>query len=218
MAFTQLGTPSQLQFKIPTKNTTNWSDQLKSDFFQKLVEHDHSGTGGRGTQLASGAIQDNAINQVKIRLDNATFLRSRNAADTGDVSLIGANADDKIVFGTDIAVIPVDDLRPKKTSTPNTHTITSDISTTILTGLPVTNGYAINYKISYNNQMEVGTLTATGDTTSREFVGTYFGFNVDFAFAAFPIGDPSVFIIDTTPGPSVTVGNPVTFTYTIEEL
>jgi hypothetical protein len=63
-------------------------------------------------------IGSNAVSESKLRLSNATFARARNFADSADINLIGANASDKIVFGSlpQDATVPTDnaDLSNKK--------------------------------------------------------------------------------------------------------
>ena len=95
MPFLTLGTVDQLQIKVPTKSTTSWADTLKTDTFQKISEHDHTGS-GKGTKLGTGSLQDNAVTGIKFRLANNQYLRARNAAGDGDIDVLRINASDKL--------------------------------------------------------------------------------------------------------------------------
>ena len=98
MAYITLGNLNQLQLQIPTENTKDWGTNLKDNFVIKLVEHDHSGN-GKGAPLGISSFADNVINDVKIRLRTNNYLRSRNAANTGDVNVIKANGSNNIEIG-----------------------------------------------------------------------------------------------------------------------
>ena len=50
--FTTLGDDEKLKIKVPVKGATNWGDTMKSDTFQKIADHDHSGVNGKGTKLS----------------------------------------------------------------------------------------------------------------------------------------------------------------------
>lgn len=104
MPFLTLGTPSQLQIKVPTAGTTDWADVIKTDNFQKIVEHDHSG-GGKGSQLGPGSLLDNAVDGVKFRLSNDQYLRARDNANSADVNILKINTSDKLEFATEIAIL-----------------------------------------------------------------------------------------------------------------
>ena len=104
MPYLTLGTASQLQIKVPTNGTTDWGDTLKSDTFQKIAEHNHTGS-GTGSQLGTGTILADAITGAKIRLDNDEYLRARNAADSADINIVKVNTNNDVEFGTQIAVL-----------------------------------------------------------------------------------------------------------------
>lgn len=216
MAFIQLGTDSQLKFKIPTKNTTNWSDQLKTDFFQKLVEHDHSGVAGKGVRIDGSGLSDDSVNQVKIRLDNDTFLRSRNAADTADVDIIGVDSSDKIVLGgqidtLDVDVINVDVLAPIKTVSNNIVTVTTAAVNTILS-IDITKSQTLEYRISFEGNTQVGTYISdtTSVSDSEDFIGTDIGAPISL------VG--TNLTIDTTSLGTISGVNTLTIAYLIKEI
>jgi hypothetical protein len=50
-------------------------------------------------QIKTRAIENNAVNEQKVRLSNNQSLRARNAANTGDLSLLKANSSDFAEFG-----------------------------------------------------------------------------------------------------------------------
>ena len=110
MAYTVLGSLNQLQLQIPTEGTKDWGNNLKNNFVIKIVEHDHSGN-GKGAPLGINSFADNIINDVKIRLRNDQFLRSRNSTNTGDVNLIKATSGNFVQLGdTGVGVRIQDDL------------------------------------------------------------------------------------------------------------
>lgn len=91
-----------LTIKVPTRSTKNWDSTLFTELFEKISEHSHQG-GGSGSLIETDAIQANAVDDSKIRLRNAQWLRSRNAADTGDINLIRANSSDAVEVPVTIA-------------------------------------------------------------------------------------------------------------------
>ena len=86
---------SGLTLTIPTLGDTNWDELIRDQCFLKISEHDHTG-GGKGVQLATGAIQDDAITDAKIRLTNTGWLTGRNAANSADVNIIRVNSSDVV--------------------------------------------------------------------------------------------------------------------------
>lgn len=101
--FITVGTTAQLQIKVPTRGTTTWDEVMRTDTFVKIAEHDHTGSSGKGIQLATGAIAADAITGAKIRLDNDEYLRGRNQANSANLNLIRANTSDLIDFGVTIS-------------------------------------------------------------------------------------------------------------------
>lgn len=51
------------------------------------------------SKTATKWIQDNAINGAKFRLDNDSYIRARNAANTADINMLKLNSSDKPEFG-----------------------------------------------------------------------------------------------------------------------
>lgn len=88
---------SGLTIQVPTRGTTNWDETLRTETFQKISEHDHTG-GGRGTQIGTGAIVDDSITDAKVRLRNDNYLRARNAASSADIDIIKVDDNDEIIL------------------------------------------------------------------------------------------------------------------------
>lgn len=98
-----IGTDAQLQLTIPEANETDWSVSIRDNCFQKIVEHDHTGTSGKGIKLTgTTAITADTINDTLILMSNNTYLRWRNAANSADLDILKANASDLIEFGKTI--------------------------------------------------------------------------------------------------------------------
>ena len=104
MPYLTLGSASQLTIKVPTAGSTDWAETMKTDTFQKIAEHNHTGS-GTGSQLGAGSILANAISGSKIRLSNDEYLRARDAANSTDINIVKVNTSDKAEFGVDIAIL-----------------------------------------------------------------------------------------------------------------
>ena len=66
MPLITLGDNNQLVLKIPSKGDLNWSDNFKTQFAQKIVEHDHTGIDGKGKQLTGDSLADGSINRASL--------------------------------------------------------------------------------------------------------------------------------------------------------
>lgn len=93
-----------LNFTGPSKGDVDW-DTVVDTSNTKISAHDHTG-GGKGVQITGAALAANAVGGAALRLENDTFLRGRNAANSADVNLIKANTTDKIELGSVAVVIP----------------------------------------------------------------------------------------------------------------
>lgn len=80
---------------MPTRGTTDWDSEFLAEFATPISGHSHTGNGD-GNQLGAGSIQDDSMDDRKIRLRTTEYLRSRNNAGSGDVNLIRANVNDDI--------------------------------------------------------------------------------------------------------------------------
>lgn len=144
-----------ITIKVPTRGTTDWDETLRTDTFEKISEHDHTGS-GKGLQLGSGAFADNTITGTKIRLSNDQPIRGRNAGDTADVNLIKANVDDRIS-------LPADRALGQSAALNNNQTTAADI-----TGLSIDSTDAQTARIEYaiytdadTDLRERGSITVT---------------------------------------------------------
>lgn len=90
-----------LTIKVPTKGTTNWDETMRTDTFNKISEHDHTGS-GNGVQLSTSSISANAITGAKIRLDNNEALRARNAANSADINLLKLDTNNELILQTTV--------------------------------------------------------------------------------------------------------------------
>jgi len=95
MPFTTL---AGLRIKAPTRGTRNWDAVVLTDTWTPISQHQHTGDPD-GLQIPTGGIADNAITGAKIRLSNEEYLRSRNAADDGDINIVRVNSSDVVELG-----------------------------------------------------------------------------------------------------------------------
>lgn len=87
-----------LTLQVPTRGTTDWDTEFLNNFATPISEHQHTGSGD-GAQLGGGSIQDDSLDDRKLRLRTNQYFRSRNAAGDGDINLLKANSSDTIVLG-----------------------------------------------------------------------------------------------------------------------
>ena len=93
-----------LTLKVPTRGTTDWDTEFLNEFATPISNHQHTGSGD-GAQLGGGSLQDDSLDDRKIRLRNNEPLRSRNFAGSGDVNILKVNASDEIEVES-AAIIP----------------------------------------------------------------------------------------------------------------
>jgi hypothetical protein len=98
-----LGTASQLQLIIPEALETDWATSIRDNCFQKIVEHDHTGSSGKGIQLTENSFADNAITFTKIRGANDEWFTARNFQNTGDINIVKVNTSDLLDFGATVS-------------------------------------------------------------------------------------------------------------------
>jgi len=89
-------TSGGLNFTYPSEDSTGWNATLVT-LFNVLSGHDHSGAPNGGT-IPTAGIADNAVDEDKIRLDNAGWLTARNNADDGDINILNVNTSDAVVL------------------------------------------------------------------------------------------------------------------------
>jgi hypothetical protein len=66
MPLITLGDDTKLKLKIPSKGDVDWSDDFKTQFAQKIVDHDHTGLDGKGAKLTGDSLADGAINRSSL--------------------------------------------------------------------------------------------------------------------------------------------------------
>lgn len=74
MPLITLGNTNSLVVKIPSKGDTNWSEDIKAECFQKIVDHDHSSS--QGVRIPTAGIAGDAVDQSLIA-DNAVQIEHK---------------------------------------------------------------------------------------------------------------------------------------------
>lgn len=97
-----IGTSTQLQLTIPLALETDWATSIRDNCFQKIVQHDHTGSNGKGIKIATAAIDNDAVTEAKIQLSNNAYLETLDNAGTGTVNLLKSTTSDGIAFGATI--------------------------------------------------------------------------------------------------------------------
>ncbi len=100
---------SGLTLIIPSPGAANWYSSIETDCFQKISEHDHTGS-GKGTKIGTSALVDDGVTGAKIRLANAQALRARNAAGSADVDVLKLNSSNYIELGARVKSADAADL------------------------------------------------------------------------------------------------------------
>ena len=96
------GESNKLQITLPAKGETGWSSKVRQAF-QDIGDHDHSG-GGKGTQLTSNSIADDAITPAKLSAD----VKLSSLADVQDTDQSAANLAGKILTYSNGAFRPLE--------------------------------------------------------------------------------------------------------------
>lgn len=151
---------SGLTIKSPTRGTRNYEQTMRTDTYQKISEHDHTG-GGRGIQLGTGAIAADAINDLKVKLRNNQYLRARNAADSADINVLKVNANDLIELGANVHIT-------KTLSLTNNTTTTLGLTLAPTTVVGATIFYSVK-RVGSSTVSESGTIQASYNGTAWEF-------------------------------------------------
>ena len=101
MPYIALGKSSELQLQVPTRGTTNWEEVLREQCFQKIVEHDHTGS-GKGTTINEAALADDAVTDAKradfISSGSKALVAAGSATDTTIVSGLSSGDVVRITF------------------------------------------------------------------------------------------------------------------------
>lgn len=157
---------SGLTIKSPTRGTRNYEQTMRTDTYQKISEHDHTG-GGRGSQLGGGAIANDTLNDLKVRLRNNQYFRGRNAADAADVNILKVNASNLIELGANIHI-------SKVLSLTNNTTDTLGLTLAPATVIGATIFYSVK-RVGSSTIVESGNIQFVYNGTSWEISGERIG-------------------------------------------
>lgn len=91
-------TSGGLVLTVPTKGTKNWDSKVMDENFEKISSHQHTGADD-GSPIGGSGIEDDGIDDTKIRLSNDGWLRARNAAGTADVNILKVNTSNEVELG-----------------------------------------------------------------------------------------------------------------------
>ena len=105
MAFTVIPglAADDISIQLPAQGDTDWAVNLRELAFKKIAQHDHSGS-GNGQPIAGSGLAADSIIGNKILLNNAEYLRWKNAAGTA-TDIIRFAADDKIELAQQIDLL-----------------------------------------------------------------------------------------------------------------
>jgi microcystin-dependent protein len=88
---------SGLTLIIPSEGDSNWASSIKANCFQKISEHDHTGS-GKGVQISTNAIANGAITEGKLGAGSVTTAKIADLNIT-EAKLIAALAEKLIPTG-----------------------------------------------------------------------------------------------------------------------
>jgi len=176
-----------LTLKVPTRTTTDWDTVFLNEFATPISNHQHTGSGD-GLQLGAGSIQDDSLDDRKIRLRNNQPLRGRNQAGSGDIDILKVNTDDEIELSSS-PLVP--GLRNKTIfSFTNNQAVAADITGILATGANET-GMMIKYAVKRDGTADLresGTLEATYTGSAWNLVQSYSGQDSGVTFSITAVG------------------------------
>ena len=88
-----------LTLRWPSEGQRNWGSVFRDGFATPLSTHDHTGS-GKGLKIGAAALDANAVTGASLRLDNAQWLRARNAANSADTNLLRLDSSDVLRFNS----------------------------------------------------------------------------------------------------------------------
>jgi len=183
MPLIELGDATKLILSIPSKGDINWSDDIRTDCFQKIVDHDHSSE--KGTRIPTAGIAPDAITSALIaddQIDSEHYVDlSIDAGHIAADAVITAKILDLNVTTGKLAADAITEAKladnavqveHKKTEEIASHTGSAETVTAIDTG----EAMKINYRIKSSSTYQIGTVTAmcTGASAGYiqdEFIG-----------------------------------------------
>lgn len=84
-----------LELVIPTAGTTNWATNLKNSTWQKINDHQHTGSGD-GNQLIGASLTDNSI--TKLQLSKNIAVTQQTLTPSGTTETIDWNLGNKVIL------------------------------------------------------------------------------------------------------------------------
>lgn len=132
MPFIELGTDAKLKLSIPSKGDTNWSEEIKTSCFQKIVDHDH--TTGKGVRIPTGGIDDLAVTTAKLAVDAVT------GAKIADDQIDSEHYIDGSIDLAHLAADSVDGTKIADDAINSEHYVDGSIDTAHIADLQVTTG------------------------------------------------------------------------------
>ena len=189
-----------LTLQVPTRGTTDWDTEFLNNFATPISEHQHTGNGD-GAQLGGGSIQDDSLDDRKMRLRTNEYFRSRNNAGDGDINLIKADASDQVTIGSQIVIEAgeVDITLPLRTPGLKTKTsfafANNQASASDVTGISATIGTDNALRVKYSikregtaNLYENGTLDIHFNGTDFDCVQEFYGDDSGVSFSVTSAG------------------------------
>jgi len=146
MPLITLGDDTKLKLKIPSKGDVDWSDDFKTQFAQKIVDHDHTGLDGKGAKLTGDSLVDGAINRSSLLAINLEDLPNVTDAPSNGHTLIyneGQGRWNSQPPTSDIEVADTTVSVPNGGYASGIVVLTSDIDNG--TGVPTNERYVLNF-------------------------------------------------------------------------
>jgi hypothetical protein len=151
-----------LNYSWPVKGDTNW-DQTADAALTEISAHDHTG-GGNGTQIGTSGLAADSVTGAKIRLDNAQYLRGRNAAGNADLNLLRVNANDQL----DLARV---------SCFSSTETLVANGAVSLTTSLTILNGATLAMTLANGQEGQVKWVVNIALTSATVTPATSSGVN-----------------------------------------
>jgi hypothetical protein len=151
-----------LNFSWPVKKDTNWDGTVDAAL-TAISGHDHTG-GGKGAQINTSGLAADSVTGAKLRLDNAQYLRARNAAGSADVNLLRLDAGDLL----DLARV----LRVS-----STETLAASGAISLTTSLTILNGASLAMTLANGQEGQLKFIVNIAATNATVTPATTSGAN-----------------------------------------
>lgn len=146
----QLGssTGNNLFITLPSRGDTNWDELVKLLVFQKISDHDHTGSGS-GAKITTAAITDANVTEAKLATNSVT------TAKITDANVTTAKLADSSVTTAKIAADAVDGTKIADNSITASHIvdgtiITADVADDAITTAKIVDGAVTSNKLNNN--------------------------------------------------------------------